>query len=145
LFLLRHAARRLETSSAAESFCSCMLASRCVCRPAALRPGRCAARMTRALQSALGCRASRVWGSIIQFMNLRAIATTVSHVRRCSRPTASDRIIRASQVLLPSIDNAPDRDVQLGILQCASLTQHLLTSSLLLVALALRNISMRKT
>ncbi len=39
----------------------------------------------------------------------------------------------AVQALLPSIGQCSERDVQLGILHCASLTQHLLTCSLLLV------------
>jgi hypothetical protein len=85
-------------------------------------------------QSALGCRANRVWASIIQFMSLGAIATVVSHVRRCCRPTPSFACITpVTQVFLPIIDQSSDRDVQLGILQCTSLTQHMLTSSLLLV------------
>ena len=75
-----------------------------------------------------------MWGSITQFMSLSAVAAVVSRVRRCCRPRASFACItRLTQVFLPIIDQLSDRDVQLGILQCASLTQHMLTSSLLLV------------
>lgn len=82
-----------------------------------------------------------MWASIIQFINLQAIVATLSHVRHHLRPDFSCSCVAAfmrftlvlAQVLLPSIDLCSGREIQLGTLQCASLTQHLLTCSLLLV------------
>jgi hypothetical protein len=90
------------------------------------------------VQAALGCRANRVWASIVQFMNLPTITSTLSLVRRrcrrvcfyCGSPLHNARVV---QVLLPAIDHSSEREVHLGILQCASLTQHVLLCSLLLV------------
>ena len=37
--------------------------------------------VTRCLQSVFGCKAHRTWSSFVQFMNVQAIALTLSHVR----------------------------------------------------------------
>ena len=70
-------------------------------------------------------------------MNLPSISLTLSAVRLPARARAASAITtnnnRESQVLLPSIEAASERDVQLGILQCTELMQHLLVCSLLLV------------